>query len=265
MISFWKDQVVVITGSSLGIGKTMARLAAQNGAKVIINARNESRLLQTLEIFQSEGLFIFGISGDVSNSEDVQKLLQFTLNKFGKVDVLINNAGISHESDFEVLSPEVFKKVVDVNILGSVYPTHIFLPEIKKSKGSIVFVGSVAGIHGLGKYSAYCASKMALTALAESLQIELKSSGIHIGIAYLGLTENDPKKSIYASDGSTLPQPKRKVKQQPVAQVAQEILNMAEFRTKKKVISSLGKITHILNRISPTLVHQILERIYNKK
>lgn len=265
MISFWKDQVVVITGSSLGIGKTMARLAAQNGAKVIINARNESRLLQTLEIFQSEGLSIFGISGDVSNSEDVQKLLQFTLNKFGKVDVLINNAGISHESDFEVLSPEVFKKVVDVNILGSVYPTHIFLPEIKKSKGSIVFVGSVAGIHGLGKYSAYCASKMALTALAESLQIELKSSGIHIGIAYLGLTENDPKKSIYASDGSTLPQPKRKVKQQPVSQVAQEILNMAEFRTKKKVISSLGKITHILNRISPTLVHQILERIYNKK
>jgi short-subunit dehydrogenase len=265
MSTFWNNKVVVITGASLGIGKTMARLAAFNGAQVVINARNEDRLQKVLEHFRKEGLSISGISGDVSQIEDVQKLLQFTLDQFGKVDILINNAGISHESDFDVLSPEVFKKVIDVNLLGSVYTSHIFLPEIKKTKGSIVFVGSVAGIHGLGMYSAYCASKMALTALAESLQIESKTSGIHFGIAYLGLTENDPDKSIYASDGSALPQPKRKVKQQPVTKVAQEILEIAEFRQKKKVISSLGKLTYVLNRISPNLVHRILERIYNKK
>ena len=135
------------------------------------------------------------IAGDVSKAEDCHQLIEHTIKTFGQIDVLINNAGISMEGSIEDLAPEVFQKVIEVNYLGSIYPTKAAIPYLKKSKGSIIFMGSAAGIRGIPNHAAYSSSKMSLTAIAEALKIELKKSDIHVGLAYVGFTENDEEKN----------------------------------------------------------------------
>ena len=187
----WKDKVVIITGSSIGIGRRLAIEIGKRGGKVVINARNKSRLNKTCEDIKTQGLKISACPGDISKYEDCVKIIGHSIKIYGKLDVLINNAGINAIGTLEEINSDIFRQVMDVLFLGSVYMTKAAIPYIRKTKGSILFVGSLAGIHGLGNYSAYSSSKMALTALAESLRIEMHKTGVHIGLAYIGFTEND--------------------------------------------------------------------------
>ncbi|MGB0840362.1 MAG: SDR family oxidoreductase, partial [Chitinophagales bacterium] len=204
-----KGKVVIITGSSIGIGRKMAVLMGQKGAKIVLNARNAKRLETTRKALANQGLEVFAVVGDVSKEEDCEQLIKATIAHYGKLDVLVNNAGIAAEGTVEGASPSVFKKVMDVNYLGSVYPTHYALPHLRASKGNVLFISSAAGIHGIPNFAMYSASKMALTALAESLKIELHGTGVHVGIAYVGFTENDSQKTIYDAQGNIVPQPSR--------------------------------------------------------
>lgn len=258
-----QNKVVIITGSSMGIGKEMARQFLEAGAKVVLNGRNKMRLEKTGADFKADGYEVLCISGDVSNPQDCQTLVDSTIKHFGQIDILINNAGISTEGTVEELDADVFKKVMEVNYLGSVLPTKSALPYIKKTKGSVIFVSSVAGIRGIPKYSVYSSSKMALTALAESLRIELAKDNVHIGIAYVGFTENDPDKTIYDKDGKIIPQPKRNlIKPESVDVVAGRIIGMVKNRTFKKVFTPIGKLNALLNKLTPGIVHSVLKRNY---
>jgi len=128
-----------------------------------------------------------------------------------------------------------------------------------------LFVGSLAGIHGFGNYSAYCSSKMALTALTESLRMEMHKTGVHIGLAYLGFTENDPEKTLMNKDGLIMPHPPRTMaKQKSVTTVAHQLMRMIERRKSKSAFTLLGKLNAIVNRISPSIVHRILLISYKK-
>ena len=261
-----KDKVILITGSSMGIGKTMAWKMAERGATIVFNARNQKRLQQTFADFQAAGFQGLALPGDVSQVDDCQRLIDRTEDAFGRLDVLVNNAGISMEGTLDNLAPEVFKKVIDVNIMGSVYPTQVALPLLRASKGSVIFIGSAAGIRGIPKYSAYSASKMALTAIAESLAIEEQDSGVHVGLAYVGFTENDPDKTIYDADGNIIPQPKRDfIKAEPPEAVARRIISMIEDRKFKRVFTPLGKLNALVNRWAPSLGGFILSRNYRKQ
>ena len=255
----FNGKVVVITGSSQGIGKELAFQLAQKGAKIVLNARNESKL----ELLRNEllllGTDVISIAGDVSDSDACEHLINTTLQKYGQIDVLINNAGIGVESVMEQLQPNVLRKVVETNFLGSIYCTYYALPHIKRTNGSILFIGSIAGIHGIPLSNVYAATKMALTGLGEALRIETYSSQIHIGIAYLGFTQNDLEKQQIGPDGSLLPCPKRdQALVSPVDKVAKGIIQMIEKRQHKRVFSKLGKILFFLNRISPELVSRLL-------
>jgi len=234
--------------------------------RIVLNARNAKRLEQTRVDMEEAGHQVIAISGDVSNPEDCKALVDQTITQFGRIDYLINNAGISTEGSVQELSSDVFKKVMDVNYLGSVYPTQAAIPHLKKSSGSVVFVSSVAGIRGLPNYAVYSSSKMALTALAESLKIELANDGVHIGIAYVGFTRNDPQKTIYDADGNIVPQPKREfIKPEEPEVVARRIIKMIENRTFKKVFTPLGKLNSLLNRLAPGVVHTVLKNNYQKQ
>ncbi|MEO1626551.1 MAG: SDR family NAD(P)-dependent oxidoreductase, partial [Bacteroidota bacterium] len=163
------------------------------------------------------------------------------------------------------LQGDIFKKVMDVNFLGSVYPTQAAIPQLRKNKGHVIFMGSAAGIRGLPRYAPYSASKMALTALAESLRIEEGPHGIHVGLAYVGFTENDPDKTIYDKNGNIIPQPNRSfIKAEPPENVARRIMQMMERRTFKQVFTPLGKLNAIVNRWLPSLGEVILARNYRK-
>lgn len=255
----FEGKVVLITGSSQGIGMELAIQLAQKGAKIVLNARNEAKLEMVRNDLLLLGADVIACAGDVGNSDDCEHLVNTALQKYGQIDVLINNAGIGVESVMEQLQPIVLRKVVETNFLGSIYCTYYALPHIKRTKGSIMFVGSIAGIHGIPLSNVYAATKMALTSLAESLRIETYSSQIHIGIAYLGFTQNDPGKQQIGPDGSLLPCPKRdQAFVSPVDKVAKGIIQMIEKRQHKRVFSKLGKILLFLNRISPELVSRVL-------
>ncbi len=236
------------------------------GARIILNGRNEERLQSALHELGNEGIHVHAIPGDVSKVGDCQRLIEQTVKLFGRLDVLINNAGISSEGRLEEINPDTFKKVLDVNVLGSVYPSQCAIPHLKKTNGHLIFIGSGAGIRGLPNYSAYSTSKMALTALAESLRIELQGSGIHVGLAYVGFTENDPDKMVYNKDGKLIPQPKRDfVKPEPPERVAGRIIEMIEKRRFKRVFSTLGKLNATINRWVPALGEFILRRNFRKQ
>ena len=261
-----KDKVIIITGSSIGIGRKMAELLVEQGAKVVLNARNENRLLEAATVFEKKGHQVFAVAGDVSKIEDCKRIVSKTIEKFGQLDGLINNAGISTEGEVGDLDSDVFRKVMEVNYLGSVYPTQAALPFLRKTKGSVIFVSSVAGIRGIPGYAVYSSSKMALTALAESLKIEEKQRGVHVGIAYVGFTENDAQKTIYNAEGKIIPQPSRPgMKQEPVEVVAGRIISMIEKRQFKNVFTLLGKLNNVFNRLFPSLGEFILSRNYFKK
>lgn len=263
-MSFWTGKVVVVTGSSIGIGRATAELAAKQGAKVVLNARNADRLQDAVRTFHQNGYEAIGCPGDVSVFEDAVRLNSEAIKAFGKVDVVICNAGVSHETRFDELKPEVFQSVLKVNVFGCSNVAFACKESLEQTAGSLIFIGSVAGFYGMGTYSAYCTSKMALTSLAQSLQIEWKSKGVHVGIAYLGMTQNDPQKEIFDAFGNTIPQPKRKVTQQPVGVVATGILSIAERRASKKVFSSLGKLSYFISRWIPSVSKSFFTKLYKK-
>jgi short-subunit dehydrogenase len=259
----WKDKVVLITGSSMGIGKNLALELGRKEAKIVLNGRNKDRLLKLHNEFNNKGINSIAIAGDISVYEDCVEIVNQIISTFGQLDVLVNNAGIATMSSIENMNPEIFKKVIDVNLNGSVFMTKAALPSIKKTKGSILFVGSIAGIHGVPDYSAYSCSKMALTAFVEALQIELNNTGIYIGHAYVGFTENDPDKTFLTQSGEAESIPLRNtVKQMPVKKLVARLIKMIEKKQTSVTFSFVGKLNNIVNRISPKLVCQILLKRY---
>jgi short-subunit dehydrogenase len=261
-----ENKVAIITGSSIGIGRTLAFEMAKRGAKIVLNARNPERLEKAHKGLLDAGFEAIAVAGDVSKMEDCQKLIDSAVKAFGKIDILVNNAGISMEGTVEELAPEVFKKVMDVNYLGTIYPTKAALPYLRKTKGSLMLIGSLAGIRGIPNYSVYSSSKMALTALAESLIIELDGSGIHVGLAYVGFTQNDPEKTIFDKDGKVIEQPKRDfIKAEPPEKVALRIINMIENRRFKQYFTPLGKLNAFMNRFFPFVIEMVLRKNYKSQ
>ncbi len=254
-------KVAIITGSSMGIGKATAYKLAAHGVKIVLNGRDEAKLEKIKSEMIAKGYEVIAVKGDVTTPHDCEKLINTTIATFGKLDILINNAGISMRGNFETLDISVFEKVYDTNILGAVYPTKFALPHIKSSKGSIVFISSVAAIRGLPSISVYCSAKMAITAIAESLKVELSGTGIHVGIVHVGFTQNEADKKTMDADGKLIPIEDRSTKKaQTTTEVAQVIFKNIKRRQFKTVISFLGKMNAFTNKILPRLADKILAK-----
>ena len=265
-MSWASGKTVIITGASGGIGKTIANQFCELGAQVVINSRNQLTLKEVQNEFASKGHDVKIISGDVTNFDDCKRIVEASIQYFGKVDVLINNASQTLNEHFDCLKPEVFKRVVDVNLIGTSNMIYAALPSLKSSKGSVVFLSSVAGLNGMPGASAYSAGKMALTALWQSLQIELKSSGIHFGIAYINFTKNDESKRMLDGKGAPIPVPNRpKFIQQSQLTVANEVIGLIKNRRSKKVFSHSGKVMAFLIRFFPNGFNKLFRTLYQKR
>lgn len=261
----FKDKVVLITGSSRGIGKTTAITMSKLGAKLVINGRNKERLIEVENQIKNAGGNVMSYCCDITNPNQVEKLIEQTIKTYGKLDILINNAGVSMRGDFANLKPEVVKTVFDINVIGTTNTTIKAMPYIKKSQGSIVFVSSVAGIRGLPSNSAYCASKMALRAIAESIRIEEVNTNIHVGLVFVGITEIEKNKKTIAADGSLITlRDRRNFNVQSLNQVANSIINNIKKRKFRTTLSLMGRINAFLQSIAPDLVERILVLSTNK-
>ena len=247
-------KVAIVTGSSMGIGKAVAIALAQKQVKVVLNGRNLEKLTHTAEELQTLGFDVFAIQGDVGIYEDCERLVEQTIAKYGALDILVNNAGLAMTGSIADAPAEAFQQVFHTNILGVLYPTKAAIPHLKKNKGSVVFSGSIAGFMGIPNYSAYSASKMSLTALVQSLKIELAGTGVHVGINYIGFAENDPKKTYLNEHGEVVAMPVRdQFKKMPVEEVAQYFVSGIEKRKYKQTLSLLGKLTGIMPRFFPRI------------
>jgi len=259
-------KVAIITGSSKGIGKAIAKALAKKKVKIVLNGRNQERLEDTAKELRALGYDVLTVQGDVGIYKNCKKLIEQTIKEYGAIDILINNAGLSMEGTIDKTLPEVFEKVFHTNILGVLFPTKAALSYLKESKGSIVFTGSIAGYMGLPGYSAYSASKMALTAFAQSLKIELAGTGVHVGINYVGFAENDDNKTYLNYHGEIEKVPIRKqFKRMPLEVIAAHFVRGIENRKYKQTLSFIGKLTNILHRYFPALFEWTMIRKYLKQ
>ena len=251
-----KNRVALVTGSSRGIGLATARALAQKGARVMLNGRSPEPLEQARRLLQTEGLEVKAVAGDVSLPEDAKALVENTQEAFGRLDILINNAGLSMRSNLEEMDPASSQKMVDVNLMGCIYPTLFSLDQLKKNSGTVVFISSIAGLVGLPTGSLYSATKMALRGLADSLRCELSPHGVHVGVVYVGFTENDPVKKVLGGGGNPIA-PERPGHMSQAA-VAQKILGLVQKRERQTVLTPIGKLAQMAAWLSPVAVENAI-------
>lgn len=264
--STFRDKVAIVTGSGAGIGKEIALALASRGARIVLNGRNGERLNAVLTEFNRRSLETIAAPGDVTRAEDCEKIVAHALEAFGRIDILVNNAGVTMKSPFELLEPEVFRQVVDVNLLGSAFMSHACLPHIRETRGSLVFISSIAGLVGLPTASAYCASKMALTGLAEALRLEEQDSGIHVGVIHVGFTENETGKRILDPAGACIPvDPRPAFLTQSREKVASRVLRCIRKRKRTMVLSPLGKSIALLKRFFPGLTFRVMYMVQRSR
>lgn len=189
------NKVVVITGASSGLGEATARHLAAQGAKVVLGARRAERLQQLVNDIQSAGGQALAVATDVSRREDVAHLVQQAIAQFGRVDVLVNNAGIMPLSPLAKLKVDEWDQMIDVNVKGVLYGIAAVLPTMQAQKsGHIINLSSVAGLRvsgGLG--TVYSATKFAVKAISEGLRMEVANDNIRVTTLYPGAVASELK------------------------------------------------------------------------
>lgn len=175
----FRDQVVIVTGASAGIGKSLALLLASQGAKVTIAARRADRLQDLAAECRQMGGEVLMVRTDVSDERQCKALIDETVAAYGRLDMLINNAGLAASALFEEF-PDLclFKHTMDVNFYGAVYCTYYALPYLKQSKGRIVAISSLGGKASIPYNTPYCSSKYAMHGFYDSLRMELYQHGV---------------------------------------------------------------------------------------
>ena len=187
------DKVVVITGASSGIGESTAKLLAEKGAKVVLGARRSKRIDTVVQEISASGGKAIGFATDVTKRVEVEALIQAAVTNFGRVDVLLNNAGIMPIAPIEALKVDEWDRQLDVNIKGLLYGVAAALPHMQKQKsGHIINMASVFGIKMFAPGgTVYCATKAAVRALTEGMRMELHSQNIRCTIISPGAVASE--------------------------------------------------------------------------
>lgn len=263
LASYYKDKVVIITGASMGIGKELANQCSEFGAKLVITGRTLSKLEQVQSDLNIHEDDILLHAGDVIDVESNNQMVSNALTKFGRIDVIINNAGLSAFGSLDSIQLDVYKKVIDTNLYGSIIPTKACLDALKASKGSVLFVSSIAGLTGLPDYSAYSVSKMALRSLSHALRIEMHKHDVFVGICYVGFTENETQKQTYTPEGELVQVPERpKILTSPRSKTAKKMLKQIARKRYSVNQSFLGKIVMFLSKVFPATTAYIMRSKY---
>lgn len=262
-MSFFANKVVVVTGGSEGIGKALVELLLDRGAKVATCGRNAEKLQALQNAYPNHPLFTF--TADVSQQAACLDFIQATINTFGTIDMLINNAGISMRALFSELDLATLEQLMNINFWGSVYCTRFAVNEIIKNKGTIVGISSVAGFRGLPGRTGYCASKFALNGFLESLRIELWDQGVNVMWICPGFTKSNIRN--VALNKEARPQgetPMNEDKMMTAEECAGYILSAIQKRQRTLVLTTTGKTTLFMNRFFPALADRLIRKFYYK-
>ena len=259
----WKEKVIVVTGGTDGIGKALVELFLRAGARVSTCGRNADRLYQLQA--QHPGAPLFTHVADVSNENDCRLFIQRTVESFGRIDALINNAGISMRALFKETSLDVIRQVMDINFFGSVYCTKYAMPALLDSKGIVVGVSSIAGYRGLPGRSGYSASKFALQGWMEALRTELLEEGVHVMWVCPGFTASNIRQVALNKEGMKQGEtPMDESKMMSADACAQHIADAMEKRKRTLVLTFTGKRTVFMNKFFPAWADRLVHRFFFK-
>ena len=253
------NKVVIITGASSGIGYACAREFALNGCRVVLAARSFDLIRKQAEELVSCGLVAMPVKTDVSVEGDCKNLIETTVEKYGQIDILINNAGISMRALFNDVDLDVIKRIIDVNFWGTVYCTKYALPYLIQTKGSVAGISSIAGYQGLPARTGYSASKFAMHGFLEALRVENINNGLHVLIAAPGFTSSNIRKKALVADGTTQEKsPREEESLMYAADVARHIYRAVKRRKRTIILTSQGKAVVFLKKFAPGLLDKLV-------
>jgi short-subunit dehydrogenase len=258
----FKNQVVIITGASSGIGRACAIEFSRKGAKIVLASRNKSRLEKVKEEIINEGGQAYIVQADVKEIEDCKNLIDSTVDHYGKIDVLINNAGISMRASFEEMELSVMKTVMDTNFYGAVYCTKFALPHLLKQKGLIIGMSSITGLTPLPGRTAYVASKHALDGFLNTIRIENLKKGVRVLLVHPGFTTSNIRN--LALNGFGKPQketPRNEGEMMSAEEVAAIIARASLNHERDLVLTLKGKLAVWLYSRFPAMTDKL---IYNE-
>jgi len=222
-------------------------------------ARSVDKLQQIARGIIAKGGDILVVETDVTSEEDCKNLIEKSIGKYGKIDILINNAGISMRALFEDLDLEVIRKLMDVNFWGTVYCSKYALKHLLQSKGSLVGVSSIAGYKGLPGRTGYSASKFAMHGLLEVIRIENMKKGLHVLIACPGFTATNIRNTALSASGAQQGEsPRDEEKMMSAEKVAIEIATAIEKRKHRLILTGQGKLTVLLNKFFPKFIDKLV-------
>jgi short-subunit dehydrogenase len=253
------DRTFFITGASSGIGAALARLAARAGAAVAVTARREDRLRALTGEIQREGGRALALAADVTKDGDLEQAAARTREAFGGIDVVIANAGFGVSGNLEKLTLDDYRAQMETNVYGVLRTIYATLDDLKRSRGTIVLIGSVAGYIGVPGTGAYSMSKAAVHALAQSLRGELAPHGVGVVLIAPGFVESDIRRvdnrgALREGASDFVPG----WLQMPADEAAAEILDAVARRRREHVITRHGKAAVFLQRHTPGIVSGVL-------
>lgn len=253
------EKVVIITGASSGIGKACAIRFAKENVAIVVAARNRENLLTSAAEIKKITPHVLEVVCDVAKKEDCERLIVAAVEKYGRIDVLINNAGISMRAVFNDMDVEILEKVMNINFYGTVYCTKYALPYLLKTKGTVVGVSSIAGFVGLPARTGYSASKFAMQGFLEALRTENLKTGLNVLIACPGFTASNIRNTALAADGNAQKEsPRDESKMMTSEQVADEIFKAVEQKQQRLILTFEGKMAVFLSKFFPKLISKLV-------
>lgn len=254
-----RGKVVIVTGASSGIGKALVYELAHRGARIVMAARNLEKLQSIRQDLEKQGVSILSVCTDVTKEQECRDLMEQAYARFGRIDVLINNAGISMRALLETLETAVLHKVMDVNFWGTVYCTKYALPYLLQTQGSVVGVISIAGFIGLPGRTGYAASKFAVRGFLNTVRIENRKKGLHVLVAAPGFTASNIRKTALDASGHQQGEsPRDEAKMMSAERCASIIVKGIQKRKRELIMTFVeGKLAVFLSKWFPRLVDRL--------
>jgi len=255
----FKNKVIIITGASSGIGKACAYEFSGQGAKVVLASRRGNELKKVEDGIKKQGGDVLVVKTDVRKIEDCKNLIDKTVEKYNKVDVLINNAGISMRANFEDLDLSVIKDLMDTNFYGTVYCTKFAMPYLLKRKGTVIGISSITGLTPLPGRTGYAASKHAMDGFLNTLRLENIKKGLHVLIVHPGYTSSNIRKLALNKNGKPqIETPRNEAKMMSAEKVAQIIAHATIKKEKNLILTREGKLVVWLHKNFPGITDRII-------
>ena len=252
-------QVVLLTGASEGIGRALALELAQQRLSLVLAARNGERLEEVRRECEARGSAALSVPTDLLDRQQRKSLIDETLARFDHLDVLINNAGATMWSRLDALADlAVLERLIDINYLSPAHLTALALPWLKRTRGRLVAIASLAGFTGVPERSGYAASKHAMVGFFESLRIELEGSGVTVTIVAPDFVRSEIHKRATGPDGQPLgTSPMQQERIMSAEQCARLIVPAIEQRRRLVIMSARGRLGRWLKLLAPDLVDRI--------